>query len=141
MDTHQLEKQLQQWNRFMYLMLGSSITLVLIGFGFFLNRERWDGFANFIGDIWVFVQILATTPGFILLLLKPWRTVPFVNRLNTIFGYFLASWFSFLSLGLFTINDAPVEMYCLILVSAIFIAAGYVWALRRISSPRDEMFP
>lgn len=141
MDTDQLEKQFQLWNRFMYLVLGSSITLVLIGFGFFFNRSRWQGFENYMGGIWTWVQILATTPGLILLLLKPWRSLPLVNRLNTIFGYFAASWLSFLSLGLFTIDNAPNELNCLIFGSAVLIVLGYVWALRRTSSPRDEIFP
>lgn len=141
MDTNQLEKQFEQWNRFMYLVLGSSITLVLIGFGFFLNRERWEGFANYAGGIWAWVQILATTPGLILLLLKPWRSILFVHRLNTIFGYFAASWLSFLSLGLFTVDNAPNEINCLIFFSAMLLVVGYIWALRRISFPRDDMFP
>lgn len=141
MDTNQLEKQFQQWNRFMYLVVGSSITLVLLGFGFFLNRDRWEGFANFMGGIWTWVQILATAPGLMLLLLKPWRSIPLADRLNTIFGYFAASWLCFLSLGLFTIDNAPTEINCLLFISAILIVLGYIWALKRISSPRDEMFP
>ncbi len=141
MDTNQLEKQLQTWNRFMYLVLGSSITLVFISFGSILNRERWRGFENYVGGIWTWIQILATTPGFILLLLKRWRLFPLVNRLNTIFGYFVASWLSFLSLGLMTANNAPIELNFLIVGSAIVIVLGYIWALKRTSNPRDEIFP
>jgi len=141
MDTNQLEKQFQLWNRFMYLVLGSSITLVLIGFGAILNRDGWQGFENYVGGIWTVVQILATAPGFILLLLKRWRALPLVNRLNTIFGYFVASWLSFLSLGLVTANNAPNELNFLIIGSALLIALGYFWALKRTPSPRGEMFP
>ena len=141
MDTNQLEKQFQLWNRFMYLVLGSSITLVFISFGFTLNRDQWQGFANYIGGIWTLVEILTIAPGFILLLLKRWRSLPLANRLNTIFGYFVASWLSFLTLGLITANDAPTELNFLIIGSALLIILGYFWALKRTSTPRDEMFP
>ena len=141
MDTNQLEKQFQLWNRFMYLVLGSSITLVFISFGFILNRDKWHGFPNYIGWIWTLVEILAIVPGFILLLLKRWRSLPLANRLNTIFGYFVASWLSFLTLGLITANDAPTELNFLIIGSALLIILGYFWALKRTSTPRDEMFP
>lgn len=141
MDTNQLEKQFQLWNRFMYLVLGSSITLVFISFGFILNRDKWHGFPNYIGGIWTLVEILAIVPGFILLLLKRWRSLPLANRLNTIFGYFVASWLSFLTLGLITANDAPTELNFLIIGSALLIILGYFWALKRTSTPRDEMFP
>ena len=141
MDTEQLEKQFQMWNRFMYLVLGSSITLVLISFGFILNRDRWQGFENYMGGIWTWVQVLAIAPGFILVFLKRWRSLPLVNRLNTIFGYFAASWLSFLSLGLITANNAPNELNFMIVGSALLIVLGYIWALKRTSTPRDEMFP
>lgn len=140
MDTNQLEKQFQLWNRFMYLVLGSSITLVLLSFGFIQNFYRWQGFENYMGGIWTWVQILATAPAFILLLLKRWRALPLVNRLNTIFGYFVASWLSLLAFGLIA-NDVPNELYSLIVVYALLIAIGYIWSLKRTSIPRDEMFP
>jgi hypothetical protein len=140
METNQLEKQFQLWNRFMYFVLGSSITLVLISFGFIQSFYRWQGFENYMGGIWAWVQVLATAPAFILLLLKRWRALPLVNRLNTIFGYFVASWLSFLAFGLIA-NDVPNELYSLIVVYALLIAIGYIWSLKRTSIPRDEMFP
>jgi len=141
MDTNQLEKQFQLWNRFMYLILGSSITLVPIGFGNILNGDRWQGFDNYMGGIWPWIQILAIVPGFFLLLGKRWKVLPFAHKLNTIFGYFIASWLSFLSLGFVTANNAPNELNFLIIGSALLIALGYFWALKRTSSPRGEMFP
>lgn len=141
MDTEQLEKQLQQWNRFLYMILGSSITLVFISFGFLLNASRWDGFANYAGGVWQLIQLLATPPGFYLFLTKRWRAVPLANRLNTIFGFFIASWINLLSLGLITIETAPGEFNFLIVGMAILIVIAYIWAIKRTSTPRDEMFP
>jgi hypothetical protein len=141
MDTEQLEKQFQLWNHFMYVALGSSITLVLISLGDVLNGDRWSGFDNYTGGVWQWIQILSTTPGFYLLWGKSWKTLPLAHRLNTIFGYFVASWFSFLALGLITANNAPNELNFLIVGAAILIALGYIWVLKKTSSPRDEMFP
>ena len=141
MNTEQLEKQFQIWNRFMYLALGSSITLVFISFGFLLNASRWSGFENYAGGVWEFIQLLVTPPGLYLLLARRWKVLPLSNRLNTIFGYFLAGWINLLSLGLITANSAPSEFNFLIGVTAILIVIGYILALKRTSSPRDEMFP
>jgi hypothetical protein len=141
MEIEQLEKKFQLWNRFMYTMLGSSITLVLISFGTIVYGTDWPGFGNYVGGLWPWIQILATAPGFFLLLGKRWKTLPFVQRLNTIFGYFIASWLSFLALGLFTANDAPNEMKFLIGCSAVLIALGYTWAIKKTAVPRDEIFP
>jgi len=140
MDTDQLEKQLQIWNRFMYMVLGSSITLVITCLGNLFYSE-WSGFENYIGGIWTWIQLLATPPGFYLLLSRRWRLVPLSTRVNTIFGYFLASWFSLLAFGVITANNAPVELNFLIVGSAILIALGYIWTLKRTPNPRDEMFP
>ena len=92
MDTEQLEKQFQLWNRFMYMILGSSITLVIISFGnFVIYRNTWPGFDNYTGGVWTCIQPLAALPGFYLLWSKRWKTLPLGNRLNTVFGYFIAS--------------------------------------------------
>lgn len=141
MDAEQLEKQLQIWHRFMYMALGSSITLVLISFGNFVYADRWPGFGNYTGGVWQWVQLLTTPPGLYLLWGKRWKTLPLVNRLNTIFGYFIASWLSLVALGLITANNAPSEFNFLIAGTAILIVLGYIWVLKRTSTPRDEMFP
>ncbi|HLO18590.1 MAG TPA: hypothetical protein VK206_27410 [Anaerolineales bacterium] len=141
METEQLEKQFQMWNRFMYVILGSSITFVIISLSFLLNGSRWSGFENDAGGVWQWLQLLATPPGFYLLLVKRWKALPLSNRLNTIFGYFLASWLNLLALGIITSNNTPGEFNFLIVGTAILIILGYIWVLRRTSNPRDEMFP
>jgi hypothetical protein len=125
----------------MYMALGASVTLVFISFGFLLNASRWSGFENYAGGAWQLIQLFATPPGFYLLLTKRWKALPLSNRLNTIFGYFVASWISLVSLGLITANTAPSEFNFLIVFTALLIALGYIWALKKTSQPRDEMFP
>ena len=141
METAQLEKQFQMWNRFMYMLLGSSITLVLISSGLILYDAHWPGFGNYVGGIWGTIQFLTAAPGFYLLWGRLWRVIPLAGRINTIFGYFVASWLTLFSLGLITETQPVTEYYLLLVGSALLIATGYSWALRRTSAPRDEMFP
>lgn len=141
METEQLEKQFQMWNRFMYMILGASITLVLLSLGTVTYGTEWPGFGNYTGGIWASIQFLAALPGLYLLLGRRWKLIPLSNRLNTIFGYFIASWLALLSLG-FIMETAPATDYYLLLVgSATLVALGYIFALKRTSIPKDEIFP
>jgi hypothetical protein len=143
MDTKQQEKQFQVWNRFMYAILGSSITLLTISFGnLVIYHNTWTGFDEYTGGIWTCLMPCAILPGLYLLWNKPWKTVSLGIRLNTAFGYFLAGWFYLLAL-VFIIDprNAPDELIFMIIGSAILIAFGYIWALRRTANPREEMFP
>jgi uncharacterized membrane protein YhaH (DUF805 family) len=141
MDTEQLEKQFQMWNRFLYMVLGSSITLAVISFGTISYGTEWPGFGNYTGGVWTSLQFLATLPGLYLLWGRRWKPIPLSSRRNTIFGYFVASWITLLSFG-FIIESGPATDYYFLLVgSAILIALGYIWARRRTATPRDEIFP
>lgn len=141
METNQLEKQFQMWNRLMYLILGSSITFVMISLGNVFYASDWSGFGNYVGDIWTGIQLLATLSGLYLLLGKRWKILPFSNRLNTIFGYFVASWINLLSLWLIASMTSPTEYYFLLVGSATVIVFGYIWVSKRTSIPKDEIFP
>lgn len=141
MDTEQLEKQLQTWNRFLYVVLGSSVTLVLIIFGTIFDGREWPGFDNYVGGIWSWIQLLATPPGFYLLWGRRWKSIPLSNRINTIIGYFAASWINLLSLRFLAETAPATDYYFLLVDSAIVIILGYIWALKRTSLPREEMFP
>jgi hypothetical protein len=143
MDTKQIEKQFQSWNRFMYTVLGSSITLLVISFGnLVIYRNKWPGFDNYTSGVWTCIQFLTILPGFYLLWNKPWKTLLLETRLNTAFGYFIAGWLGLLALAfIIDPNNAPDELIFIIVGSAVLIALGYIWTLKRTSTPRDEMFP
>jgi hypothetical protein len=143
MDTKQIEKQFQSWNRFMYMVLGSSITLLIISFGnLVIYRNTWPGFDNYTSGVWTCIHFLTILPGFYLLWNKPWKTLPLETRLNTAFGYFIAGWLCLLALAfIIDPNNAPDELIFIIVGSAMLIALGYIWTLKRTSTPRDEMFP
>lgn len=143
METEQLEKQLQMWNRFMYMVLGASITLLAISFGnLVVYRNTWPNFDSYTGGVWTCLQFLTALPGVYLLWDKPWRPLSLSARLNTAFGYFGAGWLCLLALAfIIDPNNAPDELIFIIIGSAILIALGYIWALKRTSTPRDEIFP
>src|SRR3990172_1933419 len=81
MDTEQLEKQLSVWSRMLYAALGASVTLL------------FSSFDQYLGVVWLVLQIVVTSSGFFLLFGKRWKALPFSKeRTNTIFGYLFASW-------------------------------------------------
>ena len=140
METEQLEKQFQMWNRFMYMILGASISLGLISFGSVTYGTEWPGFGNYTGGIWASIQFLAALPGLYLLWGRRWKPIPLSSRINTISGYFVASWLALLALG-FIMETAPATDYYLLLIgTAILLAFGYIWTLRK-SLPKGEIFP
>jgi len=143
MHTNQLEKLFQFWNRLMYVVLGSSITILIISFGnLVIYRNTWPGFDNYTGGVWTCIQFLAIVPGLYLLWNQPWKTLPLAARLNTAFGYFIASWICLVALAfIIDPNNAPDELIFIIIGSGIVIAVGYIWALKRTTNPRDEIFP
>ncbi len=143
MDTEQAEKQFQFLNRLMYMVLGSSITLVVISFGNFVSYPNtWPGFDNYVGGVWTSLQFLALLPGIYLLWNRPWNTLPLKTRLNTAFGYFGAGWLCILALA-FIINPmhVPYELNFMIIGSAILIMLGYIWTQKRASMLSEDMFP
>ena len=141
MEIEQLEKQFQMWNRFMYMILGASIIFLLVSFGNLTYGRDWTGFGNYVGGIWSSIQLLATPPGFYLLWGRQWKGTPLSTKINTVFGYFVAGWINLLSIAFFTETPPLTEYYILLVGSAIVMLLAYMWARKRISSPRDEMFP
>ena len=141
MDSEQLEKQLQIWNRFMYIAIGASATLLLISLGHYMNGSRWPDFEYYAGGMWQWMQLAATPPGFYLLWGKQWKTLPFLERRSTVIGFFVASWITFLSLGFITTNESLIDLTAFLTLCAVLIAFGYGWMLKKKSNRSDEMFP
>lgn len=126
METEQLEKQLSIWNRLLYAVLGASFTLL------------FSAFDQFLGVVWIALQIAVTSVAFFLLSGKRWKALPFSKeRANTIFGYFFASWL----LSLVPVILGADSLYSIIVLGyAIFILVIF----RRTQKERsvsDEMFP
>lgn len=126
METEQLEKQLSIWNRFMYMALSSVITLLV------------SSFDQYLGVVWLVLQVIVTASGFFLLWGKRWRKTPLSKeRVNTIFGYLVASW-----LLLFVPSILGVDSWYYIFLSgySFFLIVIY-WRIQKKFSDSDDMFP
>jgi hypothetical protein len=141
MDTEQLEKELQIWDRLMYMAVGAAIVLTAISFRHLDYGDYWPGFQSHAGAVWQWMQIAVTPPGFYLLWSKRWKNMRFPQKKNTIMGFFIASWFTFLSLGFITLNYYIVDLGFLITAGIVLIALGYAWIRKQKPNQVDEMFP
>jgi hypothetical protein len=128
MNTEPLEKELQLWNRFMYMALGAAIALIASSPNDF----------SFVGIVWLLLQIVVTPAGFFLLLGKRWKVLPITKeRTNTIFGYFVASW---LLLLIPSILGADPLYLIFVIGYLVFLIVLYS-RLYKKPSDSDEMFP
>lgn len=126
MDTEQLEKQLSVWTRLLYAVLGASITLL------------FSSFDQFLGVVWLVLEVAITAAAFFLLSGKRWKALPLTKeRANTILGYFVASWFLSWVPG---ILGADSFYYILVFGYAIFILIIFRRTQKELSVS-DEMFP
>lgn len=126
MEIEQLEKQLSVWSRLLYAALGASITLLL------------SSLDQFLGVVWIVLQIAVTSVAFFLLSGKRWKTLPFSKeRANTILGYFLASWLLSLVPGML---GADSLYYIIVFGYAIFILV-MLKRMRKDLHISDEIFP
>lgn len=141
MDTQQLEKELQIWDRLMYMALGAAIVLMALSFHYLTYGDRWPGFQHHAGVVWQSMQIAITPPGFYLLWSKRWHKFSFREKKYTIAGFFIASWFTFLAFGFITLNYYIVDLGFFITACATLITLGYLWIQRVKPNQVDELFP
>jgi hypothetical protein len=87
------------------------------------------------------MQIAITPAGFYLLWSKRWKVLPFREKKNTIVGFFIASWLTFLALGFITLNYYIVDLGFLITVGIVLFALGYAWVQKQKPNQADEIFP
>jgi len=126
MDTEQLEKQLSVWNRLLYAALGCSVTLLA------------SSFDQLLGVVWLVLQVVVTSSGFFLLWGKRWRTLSLSKeRVNTVFGYLIASWLLSFVPG---VLGADSLYYIIVFGYAIFILVIYKRTQKELAVS-DEMFP
>jgi hypothetical protein len=129
MDTEQLEKQLPIWNKLMYMALGSVITML---------ASSPNNF-SYTGVVWLLILLVITPPGFFLLFGRRWKALPLSRgRINTAFGYLLASW-----LALFvplTMGGGDDTTNFILLVYTVFLGFLY-WRVHKKFSDPEEIFP
>lgn len=120
------ERQLQIWNRLMYMALGAAVTILFHA-------------VNPLRDIIIMVTLLHTTlAGFSLLWGVIWGRAPLTEaRSNIIFGHLFASWlvvFGIYSYSRLSGLGAVLLGYTLVLMIIY-------WRIRKKLSTSDEMFP
>lgn len=141
MDTEKLEKELQLFDRLMYMAVGASIILMTVTYRHLYYGDNWPGFQHHAGVVWQLLQIAVTPPAFYLLLSKRWKGTAWREKKNTILGFLIASWFTFLSPGFITLNFYIADIGTVITVCAAVIALGYAWIHRQKPNQTEEMFP
>ena len=128
MDTEQLEKELQLWQRFMYMALGAAIALVASSPNDF----------SFVGIVNLLLLIAVIPAGFFLLWGKRWKVLPLTKeRTTTIFGYLIAS---LLLLFIPAILGAH-PLYLIFLVAYLIFVIALYFRIHKKPSDSDEMFP
>jgi hypothetical protein len=131
METQQLEqevreRQLETWQKFMYVALGAAITILFHVF-------------DPLRDLIVLFALLYTTwSGFHLLWGRPWRNLPLTEaRSKTVFGYLFASWV--IAFAIFSYSWLP-PLGLILFIYTVFLLLTY-WRTRKQLSISDEMFP
>ncbi len=126
MDTDHLERQLPVWNHRMYMILSAAVTLLA------------STFMPLLWAVWFVLLILAASSGFNLLWGKDWKNLPLSKeRMNTIFGYLLASW---LLLFVPWILGADLCFSIFPLAYTVFLLTIYLRTRKKLSDA-EEMFP
>jgi hypothetical protein len=90
--------------------------------------------------LWLIVQLLPLAFAAILAFHPTWRKIALHNRVNLIFGYLLAGWLTFLSLGAQEPLSATDGYNVVVIVCLFAIGLGYWW-LRRKKDKAEEVFP
>ena len=138
MTIDYLEKQLENWKRWLLVSSGAAITLLATSIADIPNYSN-PSFPGWFA-IWLILQLGTTPAGFGLLSGKGWRTLPLAERLNTAFGYLTVAWITLLAFG-FKAVWLPSILWFLIFGLGIALAVAYLTLRRtRIDSP-EEMFP
>jgi hypothetical protein len=120
------ERQLETWQRLMYMLLGVAVAILFQAFGPLRDL------------IILFTLLYTTWSGFHLLWGTPWRNLPLTEaRRKTIFGYLLASWL--VAFGIFSYSWLP-PLGLLLFLYTVFLGLTY-WRTRKQLSIAEEMFP
>jgi len=126
MDIENLESQLSVWNRLMYVALGSTATILA------------SSFDQFLGIVWLVLQIVVTSSGFFLLWGKRWKKIPpSKERTNVIFGFLFASWLLLFTPVIFGVDN----LYYIFIVGYTIFLVILFWRMQKKLFGSDEMFP
>ena len=139
MQVETLRKRFEIWKYILFVNLGASLTLLATSIADIPNLAYID-FPGWYG-VWFVAQLASFLPGFVLLWGRHWMQIPLYERLNTIFGYFVAAWITMLSFGVRMWPNIPTSFTYFFLGCGAVIAIGYVWLRQKALGIQNEIFP
>lgn len=158
MATDSLENNLAKFKRVLLIWVGAVVTLLAVAVSDVPNSHSLY-FPGWYG-VWLVMQVGTISPSIMLLFGSGIKKLPFSQRLNTIFAYFILSWITlvafviksgtFLSMNISTyfgfangmgITFTLMQLYEFVGIIGASIGIAY-WILQRkfITSP-EAMFP
>ena len=158
MATDSLENNLANFKRVLLIWVGAVVTLLAVAVSDVPNGHS-PYFPGWYG-VWLIMQVGTISPSIMLLCGSGFKKLPFSERLNTIFAYFVVSWIGlvafviksgmFLSMHIATyfgfangigITVTLTQLYEFVGIIGASIGIVY-WILQRkfINSP-EAMFP
>lgn len=151
MDADFLEHKLEAWKRWLIFCLGvSAMFLIMAIFDIpnadtnapvFRNPNAVWNYVPYWYAVWFIWQGIVTPPGFLLLFVKSWRSLPLAKRLNTAFGFLFAAWITFSGFALHAnVLSVPGKLDVIAFGIGFVLAASYYW-LRRGHLETEKMFP
>jgi hypothetical protein len=90
--------------------------------------------------LWLIILFLILACAAILAFHPAWRKIALAKRLDLIFGFLLAAWINFLSLGAQDLLNIPGEYNVLVVVYLLALGIGYWWQGRK-KDKAEEVFP
>jgi hypothetical protein len=90
MATDSLENNLANFKRVLLIWVGAVVTLLAVAISDIPNMHS-PYFPGWYG-VWLIIQMGTISPSIMLLFGSGFRKLPFPERLNTIFAYFVVSW-------------------------------------------------
>lgn len=140
MNNDSLHQRLEIWRYILFMNLGASVALFLQAILNGLEYPRSYFQVSWYG-VWFLVLLANFLPGFILLWGKHWMQIPLHDRLNTTFGYFAATWFTLLPVGIRIERGTPNIFSFFLLGCAVAIVIAYWWLRRKSLGIQNEIFP
>ncbi len=159
------EVQLMKWKKGLYASYGAALTLLIHAVIKAIENTKLEDFLFYIEEVtntplyshyyadigfishsgwrfllWFFIETSTIGAAAILAFHPAQRHIASIKRLNIIFGYLLAGWITYLSIGAQSPNDVSIGYYASVIAFLIAIGWGY-WRMRRKKERAEEIFP
>lgn len=166
-STEELEVRLSRWEKWLYLLLGAAVIMLVQGFithdentrltgllfsldaqGLdawqFMSQYSYQWLPMYVSPwlliLWLVVEVAALVPAAILGLHSHWRRIALSKRLDLLGGFLLVGWLNLLALGAANPLNVSDAYNVLVIVYLLALGGGY-WGLKRRQERAEEVFP